>query len=154
MYILNDAEQRMFLEWETESEKYLVESIRRQSTGLTTCLQALLLASHLEQSSRNLRILHNLLRLSHQTLLRFSNVVLNYRRKFSVDGWERTSLYQKINIYAIELWDMTDDFVNLHDYFLHARKILVVFLRIVYKTRVKIESYLVDVDFWTKYDNK
>ena len=86
--------------------------------------------------------------MGHGALNRFCNVTINLRRQFPHTSLESVLLFQRINLYAIEILDLMEQFLIVSHYFLHKKREIVIFLRILLKIRMKIEKYLVHVDFW------
>ena len=139
---------RLSREWYTSSRSDFLSSIRRQCVGLRYCLVALLSAVDQEYNQYNLNKLFDHVGKGHTALNRFCDVAINLRHKFPETSLHHTQLYQRVNLYAIDLRYLMFQFNQVIHYFLHNRVLLVLYLRIIYKLRTKIESYLVHVDYW------
>ena len=134
--------------WEQCNLTELMQSVSRQTIGLQVCLDGLKNASYCEDNEGNLGILLRLLQRAHHALNRFCDVFLNLRRKFPLDGLGLCTTLQQLNLYAIEFTYLKEYFLEIVDYFTEQRQVIVLFLRIIFKLRIRLEDYLVQVDYW------
>lgn len=145
--VIMDTKQ-LFEEWTKYGGHELFDSLHRQTAGLKTCLSALMLATFKETNPRHLSILEDFLKQSHRAMNRFCDVVINCRRTIPVIALTSCHDYQKINLYSVEVVELVESFMSVRDYFSGSSTILIIFLRIVYKIRRKVELYLVAVNYW------
>ena len=144
----NSSLSEISRDWYHSSEDDLRQAVERQTSGLRIILQALTYATYSEHNINNLMKIFLHLGMGHGALNRFCNVTINLRRQFPHTSLESVLLFQRINLYAIEILDLMEQFLIVSHYFLHKKREIVIFLRILLKIRMKIEKYLVHVDFW------
>ena len=135
-------------QWYTSCEEELLESVNRQCRGLQTCLVALINATNSEYNDNNITKLFLHVGRGHSVLNTFCDRTINLRRIFPHSSLEGTQMYQRVNLYAIEILELVYQFKQVKEYFTHRRKTMVIFLRIVFKIRIKLEKYLVHVNYW------
>lgn len=140
----------MFHEWLFYSASELMQSAKRQSEGLTTCIYALILHTPFEQSRHNVVRMKSIVTYAHYAFKRFSKVVLKKVPHIDVLNLPHVVDYQRINLMAIDILDVVNDFLSRLHNFLTVRKIIIIFMRIVFKLRIRVERYLVAVDYWSK----
>ena len=135
-------------DWNSCSEEDLIDSVNRQCRGLQTCLLGLISATCSDFNENNISKLFLHIGKGHSVLNAFCNLTINLQRRFPHTSLADTQMYQRVNLYAIELLELVYQFKQVKEYFLHKRKTMVIFLRIVFKIRIKLESYLVHVNYW------
>ena len=149
IHIINMAhEYWVFGYWDNCTLTDLMQSVNRQTMGLQVCIDGLKNASYSEVSERNLEILTRLLQRAHHALNRFCDLFLNLRRMFPLPGFGLCSTLQQLNLYAIEVIYLMESFRDVVDYFTEQRHVIVLFLRIIFKLRIRLEDYLVYADYW------
>ena len=139
---------RLSYEWFTCSDDDLRDSIIRQTKGAQCCLVGLINATNSEYNENNLSKLFLHIGMGHTALNRFCDLAINLRKTFPHTPLTDTLLYQRINLYAIEILELIYKFNQVKEYFTQERKLMVLYLRIIYKLRVKLERYLVHVNYW------
>ena len=135
-------------EWFTCTDDDIREHIHRQTRGAQCCLVGLINATNSEYNENNLSKLFLHVGKGHTALNRFCDLAINLRKKFPHTPLTDTFLYQRINLYAIEILELIYRFNQVKEYFTDDRKLIVLYLRIIDKIRVKLESYLVHVNYW------
>ena len=149
----NTSIGRLSKEWFTCTDDDLRESIIRQTKGAQCCLVGLINATNSEYNEYTLSKIFLYVGGGHTALNRFCDLTINLRKKFPHTPLTDTLLYQRINLYAIEILELIYRFNQVNEYFTHQRKLIVIYLRIIYKLRVKLERYLVNVNFWNVWRN-
>lgn len=142
----------IFEEWTRISTRELEDSLQRQYNGALTCLIHFTMATNKEYKQTHIKVLTTLLRKAHTTFDRFCNVCINLRRMNPVPsgGDKYLKSYQTLNLLAYEIMHLMHEFYMVKEYFMDDRIIMVIFLRITYILRIKLEKYLVDVRYWYK----
>ena len=96
----------------------------------------------------NIQKILTLLRNGHFALNRFCNLFFNLQRNLADGDMETCKPYQKVNLYAMEIVELVDSFLTVIEYFDDSQRVLIVFLRVLFKLRTPVEKYLVAVNYW------
>ena len=134
--------------WDNCDKFELLQSVQRQTWGLRTCLHGLTFATYREYDMANIQKILTLLRNGHFALNQFCNLFFNLQRNLADDDMETCKPYQKVNLYAMEIVELVDSFLTVIEYFDDSQRVLIVFLRVLFKLRTPVEKYLVAVNYW------
>ena len=133
------------LEWRNPSIYQLNEYLTLQLKGARTCLQSVLEAVEIEQPLANFDKLNNFLIQSYEVLKRYCRVCLQSEHLFILPMGASGKCIV-IEYVQEDLFLLQTICSNFHK--LVNRRFVYLLLRILCKIRMKLESYLVAVDYW------
>ena len=137
--------------WRNCKDIDLVEDMQRQTWGCKICLEGLMSAAYFESTRNYLKDIRQFITSGHHALNRLCNVAINLQKNYDCPGQIHLRTEQVICMYITDLIDLMEHFKDYAEYFLNYKKIIVIFLRIVYKLRRIIELFLVHINFWLHY---
>lgn len=126
----------------------LLDDLKRQYSGAKYTLETIPLATSYIEDQQSLARLRSFLSQGLHAIQRLSNVCINLRCTYK--SWEdyETDLVPTINLLSIDIHDLISNLYHVHEYFADQRKILILLLRIIFKIRTRLETFLCENKCW------
>lgn len=140
-----DIHPEVDLEWRSCSLLQLKKYLVIQKKGFRTCLNATLAAVHFEQTDRDLTLMSKFIKQCYQVFDRYARVCLKVKSGLLIPL--SVSLKSEIVLYLTEIDKLFTE-ISKNSAKLVQKHKMYILIRIMCKSRLTLEKYLVHLNYW------
>lgn len=134
-------------EWKTCSRYQLNSYLNLQLKGFNICLAATDDALKLNQNERDLQLLIKFLVQCYNVVKKYARVCISFHHSFILPT--ESSLIQQVHKFVAEIESLIRKICSEVQLFIDRRKVYIL-IRVLCKSKLTLEKYLVHIDYWRK----